>query len=149
VAAIVPPLSFYYQLDTLLRDIRKRHASSSFTSASRQLETCHRRRFRRSSCGAGRAAAAERVLGGACLRTGCIPGGENRRAHGRTGQSRLACEELQLASNTDLLYDAVALFRWAVSERKLALHRERERKRGTQSLAKLASAPEPMLRPMP
>lgn len=32
---------------------------------------------------------------------------------------RLLKEELQLASNTDLLSDAVALFRWAVSERKL------------------------------
>ena len=28
-------------------------------------------------------------------------------------------EELQLTSNTDLLSDALALFRWAVSERKL------------------------------
>jgi hypothetical protein len=28
-------------------------------------------------------------------------------------------EELQLSSNTDFLSDAVALFRWAVSERKL------------------------------
>jgi hypothetical protein len=28
-------------------------------------------------------------------------------------------EELQLSSNTDLLSDALALFRWAVSERKL------------------------------
>src|SRR5207302_1221841 len=28
-------------------------------------------------------------------------------------------EELQLTSNTDLLGDALALFRWAVSERKL------------------------------
>src|SRR6202521_6224275 len=28
-------------------------------------------------------------------------------------------EELQLTSNTDFLSDAVALFRWAVSERKL------------------------------
>jgi hypothetical protein len=32
---------------------------------------------------------------------------------------RLLKEELQLSSNTDLLSDAVALFRWAVSERKL------------------------------
>jgi hypothetical protein len=32
---------------------------------------------------------------------------------------RLLKEELQLASNTDFLADAVALFRWAVSERKL------------------------------
>lgn len=32
---------------------------------------------------------------------------------------RLLKEELQLASNTDFLSDAVALFRWAVSERKL------------------------------
>lgn len=31
---------------------------------------------------------------------------------------RLLKEELQLASNTDFLSDAVALFRWAVSERK-------------------------------
>lgn len=31
---------------------------------------------------------------------------------------RLLKEELQVASNTDLLADAVALFRWAVSERK-------------------------------
>ncbi len=33
---------------------------------------------------------------------------------------RLLKEELQLSSNTDFLSDAVALFRWAVSERKLA-----------------------------
>ena len=32
---------------------------------------------------------------------------------------RLLKEELQLASNTDFLSDAVALFRWAVSERRL------------------------------
>src|SRR6202167_1301050 len=32
---------------------------------------------------------------------------------------RLLKEELQIASNTDFLSDAVALFRWAVSERKL------------------------------
>src|SRR5271154_5677325 len=32
---------------------------------------------------------------------------------------RLLKEELQLASNSDFLSDAVALFRWAVSERKL------------------------------
>src|ERR1700724_2512107 len=32
---------------------------------------------------------------------------------------RLLTEELQLSSNTDFLSDAVALFRWAVSERKL------------------------------
>ena len=32
---------------------------------------------------------------------------------------RLLKEELQLASNTDFLSDALALFRWAVSERKL------------------------------
>ena len=32
---------------------------------------------------------------------------------------RLLKAELQLASNTDFLSDAVALFRWAVSERKL------------------------------
>ena len=32
---------------------------------------------------------------------------------------RLLKEELQLSSNTDFLSDAVALFRWAVSERKL------------------------------
>src|ERR1022692_4217532 len=32
---------------------------------------------------------------------------------------RLLKEELQLTSNTDFLSDAVALFRWAVSERKL------------------------------
>ena len=32
---------------------------------------------------------------------------------------RLLKEELQVASNTDFLADAVALFRWAVSERKL------------------------------
>ena len=32
---------------------------------------------------------------------------------------RLLKEELQLSSNTDLLSDAMALFRWAVSERKL------------------------------
>ena len=32
---------------------------------------------------------------------------------------RVLKEELQLASNTDFLSDAVALFRWAVSERKL------------------------------
>jgi hypothetical protein len=31
---------------------------------------------------------------------------------------RLLKEELQLTSNTDFLSDAVALFRWAVSERK-------------------------------
>ncbi len=31
---------------------------------------------------------------------------------------RLLKEELQLASNTDFLSDALALFRWAVSERK-------------------------------
>ena len=31
---------------------------------------------------------------------------------------RLLKQELQLTSNTDLLADAVALFRWAVSERK-------------------------------
>jgi len=31
---------------------------------------------------------------------------------------RLLKEELQLSSNTDFLADAVALFRWAVSERK-------------------------------
>jgi hypothetical protein len=31
---------------------------------------------------------------------------------------RLLKEELQLSSNTDFLSDAVALFRWAVSERK-------------------------------
>ena len=32
---------------------------------------------------------------------------------------RMLKEELQLSSNTDFLCDAVALFRWAVSERKL------------------------------
>src|SRR5271170_614781 len=32
---------------------------------------------------------------------------------------RLLKEELQVTSNTDFLSDAVALFRWAVSERKL------------------------------
>src|ERR1700724_1309360 len=32
---------------------------------------------------------------------------------------RLLKEELQLSSDTDFLSDAVALFRWAVSERKL------------------------------
>jgi len=32
---------------------------------------------------------------------------------------RLLKEQLQLSSNTDFLSDAVALFRWAVSERKL------------------------------
>jgi len=32
---------------------------------------------------------------------------------------RLLKEELQLTSNTDFLSDAVALYRWAVSERKL------------------------------
>ncbi len=32
---------------------------------------------------------------------------------------RLLKEELRLASNTDFLSDAVALFRWAASERKL------------------------------
>src|SRR3979490_110103 len=32
---------------------------------------------------------------------------------------RLLKEELQLTSNTDFLSDALALFRWAVSERKL------------------------------
>jgi hypothetical protein len=32
---------------------------------------------------------------------------------------RLLKEELQLSSNTDFLSDAVALFRWAVSERRL------------------------------
>lgn len=32
---------------------------------------------------------------------------------------RLLKEELQLASNTDFLSDALALFRWAVAERKL------------------------------
>jgi hypothetical protein len=32
---------------------------------------------------------------------------------------RLLKEELQLTSNTDFLSDAVALFQWAVSERKL------------------------------
>ena len=32
---------------------------------------------------------------------------------------RLLKEELQIASNTDFLSDALALFRWAVSERKL------------------------------
>lgn len=32
---------------------------------------------------------------------------------------RLLKQELQLSSNTDFLSDAVALFRWAVSERKL------------------------------
>lgn len=32
---------------------------------------------------------------------------------------RLLKEELQLTSNTDFLCDAVALFRWAVAERKL------------------------------
>jgi hypothetical protein len=32
---------------------------------------------------------------------------------------RLLKKELQLTSNTDFLSDAVALFRWAVSERKL------------------------------
>lgn len=32
---------------------------------------------------------------------------------------RLLKQELELASNTDFLSDAVALFRWAVSERKL------------------------------
>ena len=32
---------------------------------------------------------------------------------------RLLKQELQLTSNTDFLSDAVALFRWAVSERKL------------------------------
>jgi hypothetical protein len=31
---------------------------------------------------------------------------------------RLLKEELQLSSNSDFLSDAVALFRWAVSERK-------------------------------
>ena len=35
---------------------------------------------------------------------------------------RLLKQELQLTSNADFLSDAVALFRWAVSERKL-LHR--------------------------
>src|SRR3989442_10788812 len=32
---------------------------------------------------------------------------------------RLLKEELQLSSNSDFLSDALALFRWAVSERKL------------------------------
>ncbi len=32
---------------------------------------------------------------------------------------RLVKEELQLSSNSDFLSDALALFRWAVSERKL------------------------------
>lgn len=32
---------------------------------------------------------------------------------------RVLKEELQLTSNTDFLSDALALFRWAVSERKL------------------------------
>src|SRR5207237_1245678 len=32
---------------------------------------------------------------------------------------RMLKEELQLSSNSDFLSDAVALFRWAVSERKL------------------------------
>src|SRR6266700_4652294 len=32
---------------------------------------------------------------------------------------RLLKEELQLSSNTDFLSDAIALFRWAVSERKM------------------------------
>jgi hypothetical protein len=32
---------------------------------------------------------------------------------------RVLKEELQLSSNTDLLSDALALFRWAVAERKL------------------------------
>ena len=32
---------------------------------------------------------------------------------------RLLKEELQLSSNTDFLSDAVALFRWAVSERRM------------------------------
>jgi hypothetical protein len=32
---------------------------------------------------------------------------------------RLLKDELQLTSNTDFLSDAVALFRWAVSERKM------------------------------
>ncbi len=32
---------------------------------------------------------------------------------------RMLKQELQLSSNTDFLSDAVALFRWAVSERKL------------------------------
>ena len=88
---------------------------------------------------------------------------------------RVLKEELQLTSNTDFLSDALALFRWAVSERKLG-HRiisesasgERnvlmfprlERvapdvalprveiqwtERELESLAKLASAPEPNL----
>jgi hypothetical protein len=46
---------------------------------------------------------------------------------------RLLKEDLQLTSNTDFLSDAVALFRWAVSERKLgrrivseSLHGERK-----------------------
>ena len=33
---------------------------------------------------------------------------------------RVLKEELQLTSNTDFLSDALALFRWAVSERKLS-----------------------------
>jgi hypothetical protein len=86
---------------------------------------------------------------------------------------RVLKEELQLTSNTDFLSDALALFRWAVSERKLghriiseSLRGERrvlmfprlERvapdlalprveiqwtERELQSLAQLASAPKP------
>src|SRR5258708_3144428 len=40
---------------------------------------------------------------------------------------RMLKEELQLSSNTDFLSDAVALFRWAVSERNLPLQMNQAR----------------------
>ncbi len=54
---------------------------------------------------------------------------------------RLLKEELQLSSNTDFLSDAVALFRWAVSERKLgALESVSESASGEQKRAALSAA---------
>src|ERR1700682_1024949 len=49
-------------------------------------------------------------------------------AEDRSG--RLLKEELQLSSNTDFLSDAVALFRWAVPERKWGHRIMRERAGG-------------------
>lgn len=43
---------------------------------------------------------------------------------------RLLKQELQLSSNTDFLSDAIALFRWAVSERKLGHQIVSENMRG-------------------
>ena len=53
---------------------------------------------------------------------------------------RLLKEELQLTSNTDFLSDALALFRWAVSERKLGHRIVSESASGETSSAEVAAA---------